>query len=309
MGVRRRMGVRRLIGVFACCALFLHPQTRHSSNLRIESNLVLVPVTVSDAREHPVKGLTKESFRIFDDGVEQTITHFGLDDAPTTIGMVFDSSGSMRYHRDLARMAASAFCLMANPEDEFFLVDFAGSPKLSVPLTRDVHLIENRIAQDRPEGRTALLDAVYLALSQMRKSHMARKALLIVSDGGDNASRYTRGDINRVLRESDVLIYSIGVFALYGRRQPPEQLEGPNLLRKLSEESGGRMIPVNDTIELPYIAVKVGMEMRNRYVLGYAPPDVRDNGRYHHVQVKLVVSQGLPPMRASWRSGYYAPSQ
>ena len=300
------MGARRAIGLSGC--LFLLSGYLYAQNLRVDSDLVLVPVTVSDPRDHPVKGLTRDSFRVFDNGAEQIITHFAMDDAPMTIGLVFDTSGSMRFGLDRARMAAAAFFLTANPEDEFFLVDFASSPRLSVPRTRNVKEIEDRISQARPLGRTALLDAIYLALNEMRKSHMGRKALLIVSDGGDNASRYTRNEVTRVLRESDVLIYSIGVFAPYVRRRPVEELDGPELLRRISESSGGRLISISDTVQLPYMAVKLGIEMRNRYVLGYAPPELRGNGRYHRVQVKLVAPQGLPPLHASWRAGYYTPS-
>ena len=307
------MSARQWIGLTGCCALLLpwcvRGQPRYPSGLRVESDLVLVPVTVSDLFNHPIKGLTKDSFRVFDNGVEQNISQFSMEDAPMTIGLVFDKSGSMRYRLDRARLAAAAFFLTANPEDEFFLVDFASEPRLAVPLTRNVERIEDRITQARPAGTTALLDAVYLALNHIRKSHYGRKALLIVSDGGDNASRYTRNEVNRVLRESDVLIYSIGVFGSYNRWRPVEEVDGPELLRKISESSGGRLIPITDTIQLPYMAVKVGMEMRNRYVLGYAPAGIQDNGRYHRVQVKLTPPDGLPPLHASWRTGYYAPSQ
>src|SRR5581483_11490388 len=129
------MGVRRRFSLVCCCALLVpcdllaQAQCTPPDSLRAESDLVLVPVTVSDAREHPVRGLTKQSFRVFDNGIEQTITHFGMDDAPMSIGVVFDSSGSMRFRLDRARLAASAFLLTANPADEFFLVDFAGSPR------------------------------------------------------------------------------------------------------------------------------------------------------------------------------------
>ncbi len=303
----------RLLFSLSIAALLLPckllPQSRNSGRLRTESDLVVVPVTVCDQRNHPVRGLTKDSFRVFDDGVEQTITHFGMDDAPLTIGLVFDTSGSMRFALDRARTAAAAFFLTANPDDEFFLVDFAGSPRVSVPTTRNVSEIEKRISQARPAGRTALLDAVYLALAQMRKSHCQRKALLIVSDGGDNASRYTRGELNRVLRESDVLIFAIGIFTPSVRRRPVEELDGPELLRRLAESTGGRLIPIADTLQLPYMAVKVGIEMRNRYVLGFAPSAVRDTGRYHHVQVRLIAPEGAPPLRASWRTGYFEPSR
>lgn len=306
------MRAPRRFAFCGCCALlfpaFLLAQSHSAVRLRAESDLVLVPVTVSDFRNHPVKGLTKESFRLFDDGVEQTITHFAMDDAPMTIGLVFDTSGSMRFRLDRARLAAAAFFLTAHPQDEFFLVDFVGSPRLAAPLTQNISEIEKRLEQVRPTGRTPLMDAIYLALNEMRNSHFGRKALLIISDGGDNASRYTQREVSSVLRESDVLIYAIGVFSFYGRR-PVEELNGPDLLRKIANSSGGRLIPVADTIELPYMAVKIGMEMRNRYVLGYSPSGVREDGRYHRVEVKLAPPTGLPPLEAPWRQGYYSRSR
>lgn len=306
------MSARGLIGIVGCCALLLpwplFCQPRRAPDLRAESDLVLVPVTVSDLWNHPVTCLTRDSFRLFDDGVEQTITHFALDDAPMTIGIVFDSSASMRFKIGLSRLAAAAFFRVANPEDEFFLVDFANSARLAVPFTRDPRRIEDRIARERPGGRTALLDAVYLALSELKRSTHRRKALLVVTDGGDNSSRYTRHEVMRVLRESDALIYAIGIFAPAARRRSVEEVEGPDLLRAIADASGGRLVAVHQTIELPYMAVKVGMEMRSRYVLGYSPNPVRDDGRYHHVQVKLVAPAGLPQLYASWRTGYFAPS-
>ncbi|HWC97843.1 MAG TPA: VWA domain-containing protein [Candidatus Sulfopaludibacter sp.] len=301
------MGAQRLVGLGVCCALLLAWRVSSQELLRVKSDLVLVPVTVSDCREHPVQGLTKESFRVFDNGVEQTITHFSKDDAPISIGLVFDTSGSMRFRLDRSRLAAEAFFHAANPEDEFFLVDFANTPTLSVPLTRDVSAIEERIASAHSVGPTALLDAIYLALNEMRKSHLPRKAILVVSDGGDNDSRYTLNELRRALRESDVVIYSIGVFSRHAAKSK-EEAAGPGLLRSLSESTGGRLIPVTDILELPYIAVKVGIEMRNRYVLGYAPTKVRDDGRYHHLSVKLVAPSGMAGLRASWRAGYYAPT-
>jgi len=306
------MGLRRLIGLIVSGSIFfplyLSSQENGASRLRVNSDLVLVPVTVSDPHDHPVTGLTKDSFRLFDNGVQQTISHFSLDDAPITVGMVFDTSGSMRFGMDRSRMAADALVLTGNPQDEYFLVDFANSAQLSVPPTRNVKEIENRISQIHPYGHTALLDAVYLALNQARKSRLGRRALLVISDGGDNASRYTRTEVEQLLRECDVPIYAIGVFTQHSHRTS-EESDGPSLLRKIAEASGGRMIPVNDATEIPYMAVKLGLEMRTRYVLGFSPGEVPCNGRYHKVRVEVVAPFGLPPLRASWRSGYYAPSE
>jgi VWFA-related protein len=281
-----------------------------TANLRIDSNLVLVPVSVCDAMNRPVTGLEREHFRVFDDKVEQTVTHFAMDDEPLAVGLVFDTSGSMGTKLRRSRMAASAFFRTANPEDEFFLVEFNDQPKLVTPLTRDYEEIQNQLAFAPSKGRTALLDAILLALHEMKKSNKSRKALLIISDGGDNCSRYTETEVRSRVRESDVLIYALGIFEPYeARGRSPEELAGPGLLSEIAEQTGGRHLPVEDLNELPDIAAKIGIELRNRYVLGYALPNQPRDGRYHHVQVKLVPPHGLPSLRAFWRLGYYAPAQ
>ena len=278
------------------------------SNLRVDSNLVLVPVSVCDPNNRPVTGLEKEHFKIFDDKVEQTVTHFAMEDEPLAVGLVFDISGSMGPKMRRSRLAAAEFFRKANPEDEFFLVEFNDQPRLVVPLTRDAQEIQNQLTFAQSKGRTALLDAILLAMNEMKKSSMRRKALLIISDGGDNASRYTETEVRNRVREGDVLIYAIGIFEPYASRgRSPEELSGPGLLTELSEQTGGRHLPVEDLAELPDIAAKIGIELRNRYVIGYSPTDRQRDGRYHHVRVQLIAPHGLPPLRAYWRLGYYAP--
>jgi VWFA-related protein len=274
------------------------------TNLRVDLNLVLVPVTVCDPMNRPVTGLEKEHFRVFDDNVEQTVTAFAMDDAPVAVGLVFDSSGSMGAKLRLSRQAAAAFFRIANPEDEFFLVEFDDRPKLVVPMTRDTQEIQNQLTFSQSKGRTALLDAVMLALHELKKSSIGRKALLIISDGGDNCSRYTEGELKNAVRESDTMIYAIGI---YGGAATPEELAGPGLLTQIAEQSGGRQLPAQAS-DMPDIAAKIGVELRNRYVLGYSPSEQRRDGRYHPVQVKIVPPRGLPTLRAFWRRGYYAPS-
>jgi VWFA-related protein len=274
----------------------------------VDTSLVLVPVTVCDPNNRPVKGLEKEHFRVFDDKVEQAVTHFAMEDEPLAVGLVFDISGSMGPKLRRSRMAAAEFFRQANPEDEFFLVEFNDQPKLVVPLTRSTEEIQNQLTFTQSKGRTALLDAILLAMNEMKKSKMNRKALLIISDGGDNVSRYTEGEVRNRVREGDVLIYAIGIFEPYGSRsRSPEELAGPGLLNDLAEQSGGRHLPVEDLAELPDIAAKIGIELRNRYVLGFSPTDRQHDGRYHHVKVQVVPPHGLPPLRAYWRTGYYAP--
>jgi Ca-activated chloride channel homolog len=278
------------------------------SNIRVDSKLVLVPVSVCDSTNHPVTGLEKEHFRVFEDKVERSVTHFAMDDEPVAVGLVFDTSASMGPKMRLSRLAAAQFLATGNDEDEFFLVEFNDHPKLSVPLTGDAADIQVRLTFASSKGRTALLDAIMLALHEMQKSKKPRKALLVISDGGDNASRYSEGEVRRAVRESDVLIYAVGVYEPYGRSRTPEEGSGPGLLSELSEQTGGRHFPA-EIHELPDIAAKIGIEMRNRYVLGYAPPDQPRDGRYHKVEVKLVPPRGLPKLSARWRLGYYAPAE
>jgi len=279
-------------------------------NLRVDSNLVLVPVSVCDPNNRPVTGLEKEHFKVFDNKVEQTVTHFSMDDEPLAVGLVFDTSGSMGNKLRKSRLAAAAFFKTANPEDEFFLVEFNDTPRLMVPLTFDSDSIQNQLTFTQSRGRTALLDAIMLAMHEMKKSSKNRRALLIISDGGDNCSRYTETEVRNAVRESDVLIYAIGIFEPFGARgRSPEELGGPGLLTDVAEQTGGRQFPVEDLAELPDIAAKIGIELRNRYVLGYSPTDQQRDGRYHRVQVKVVPPHGLPPLRAFWRLGYYAPAE
>ncbi len=277
------------------------------AGLRVDANLVLVPVSVCDPMNKPVTGLEKEHFKVFDDKVEQTVTHFAMDDEPVDVGLVFDISGSMGNKLRRSRMAAAAFFKAANPEDEFFLVEFNDQPKLMVPLTADTGPIQNELTFAQSKGRTALLDAIFLALHEMKKSTKGRKALLIISDGGDNSSRYTEGELRKLVRESDVLMYAIGIFESAGARSSPEEMNGPALLRDLAEMTGGREFEVDDASEMPDIAAKIGIELRNRYVLGFSPTAPHRDGKYHHVLVKVIPPHGLPPLKAFWRPGYFAP--
>lgn len=280
-------------------------------NLRVESSLVLIPVTVTDPRSRIVTGLEKESFRVYEDRVEQRISQFSNEDAPISAGVVFDCSGSMGGKLARSRQAVAQFLRIANPEhDEFFLVQFGDDAKLAQPFTRRVDEIENRLIFAQSKGQTALLDAVYLALSQMKKARNPRKALLIISDGGDNNSRYTETEIKNLVKEVDVQIYAVGIYEPAGSRsRTPEESRGPQLLTEIAEQTGGRQYSVDSINELPDIAAKIGIELRDEYVLGYAPSNQGKDGKYRHVEVKMTPPRGLPPLRASWRLGYYAPAQ
>lgn len=274
--------------------------------LRIDSSLVVVPTWVTTANGSAVTNLKKGNFHVLEDNVEQPITYFNRDDAPLSIGLLFDKSGSMRNKMDKASEAVAEFFKTANTDDEFFLVEFSDSARLTVPFTSDSSEISSRISRVKPEGRTALLDAIDVALKQMKKARHMRKAIVIISDGGDNWSRHTAREVRRTLVESDVQLYAMGIFDPdLSIKSPVENRNGPALLDDLAAETGGRHYPVADLNDLPAISAKIGNDLRNEYVIGYYPPDSRD-GKYHHI--KVTVAPAAPvPLRANYRHGYYAP--
>jgi Ca-activated chloride channel homolog len=278
--------------------------------IRIDTTLVQINVTVTDPLNRFVTGLEKEHFKLFEDKLEQKILDFSSEDAPLSIGLVFDTSGSMGPKLQKSRQAAVQFFKTANPEDEFFLIEFNDRPELVVPFTADTADIQNRLEFAQSKGKTALLDGVYMAMNQMKKARNPRKAILIISDGGDNNSRYTESEIKNTVREADVQIYGIGIFEPIGARsRTPEESSGPGLLNEVAELTGGRSYNVENLNELADIAAKIGIELRNQYVLYYSSTNQTRDGKYRHVNVKLVQPRGLPPLKAFFRLGYYAPAQ
>ncbi len=283
------------------------PANAVHDTLRQRVNMVLVPVTVVDPYDRLVTGLQQDNFRVYDNGVEQEIVHFSEEDVPISIGVIFDMSGSMSDKINKSKSAALQFFKTANPQDEFFLVDFSDRAELISPFTSDLNILRDRLMFVRGRGRTALFDAIYLGLSEMRGAHNSRKALLIISDGGENHSRYSEGDIREYLKESDVQLYAIGVYEpLADRDRTQEEGEGPALLEELAQMSGGRVFPVSNLNELPDIATKISMELRNQYVLGYIPSDEKNNGKWRKIKVRLVPPRGLPPLTVYYKHGYYA---
>jgi Ca-activated chloride channel homolog len=296
----------------------IEPRAKPSANtapssradIRVDSTLVLIPVTVTDPYNRFVTGLDKENFKLFEDKKEQEIVQFSSEDAPLSIGVVFDCSGSMGSKLEKSRQAVVQFFRTANPDDEFFLVQFNDTANLVEPFTRNLEEIQNRLTFTQSKGRTALLDAVYLALHEMKKAKNPRKALLLISDGGDNSCRYTETDVKNLVKEADVQIYAIGIYEPIGSRsRTPEELAGPGLLTEIAEQTGGRQYAVENLAELADIAAKIGVELRNQYILGYSPHNQDHDGKYRRVEVKLIQPRGLPPLRAYWRHGYYAPNE
>jgi Ca-activated chloride channel family protein len=279
----------------------------HTPAIRARVDLVLVPVTITDPLNRLVTGLEKDNFQVFENKQRQVIRHFSSEDAPISLGVIFDVSGSMSDKIDRSKEAVVEFFKTANPQDEFFVITFSDEPEVLADFTSSVEDIQTRLVTAAPKGRTAMLDAIYLAVAKMRKARYDRKALLIISDGGDNHSRYTEGEISSLIKEADMQIYAIGLFDQVPRTE--EERAGPGLLAEITDVTGGRTFTIDNPNELPDVATKIGIELRNQYVLGYRPTKPVHDGKWHKIKVKLNPPKGLPPLHVYAKTGYYAPSE
>jgi VWFA-related protein len=278
-------------------------------NLRVNTSLVLVPISVTDATNRPVLGLNIGSFRVFDNNVEQQVESLVSEDAPVSIAVVFDTSGSMDRKMPKSRVALGRLLETANPEDEFCMIEFSDEARVARSWTSDPAEITRSLARTAPRGRTALLDAVALALQELKKSAKPRKAIVILSDGGDNRSRLTEPELRSRARESDALIYAMGIFEGLGVHLSLEEIAGPGLLEEITEASGGRLFPVSDVNRLPEIAARIGVELHNQYLLAYSPRAMQHDGRHHRVRVEVLPPAGTSALNVDWRTGYRAPIQ
>ncbi len=279
----------------------------HTKPMKVDVSLVLVPVTITDPMNRLVTGLDKENFEVYENKEEQELRTFSSEDAPVSIGVIFDMSGSMSSKIERAREAVIEFFKTANPQDEFFMIAFADKPQEVSDFTSSVEDIQGKLVYTVPKGRTALLDAIYLGVSKMHQAKYTKKALLIISDGGDNHSRYTEGEIKSTVKEADVMIYAIGIYDHYFPTE--EERLGPALLSDIAELTGGRAFTIDNPNDLGDVATKIGIELRNQYVLGYRPKNPGHDGKWRKIKVKLNPPKGLPPLRVYAKTGYYAPSE
>ena len=271
-------------------------------DLRTGATLVLVPVGVSDNKNRPVAGLTKEDFKIYDDQVEQKIVSFSMEDEPLAICLVYDVSSSMGGNSRLAWAMANLVVRHAGPGDDFCVVTLANRAKLEIPLTEDENPgdIKSRLFLTQGGGSTALLDGVYLALNELKKSKKLKRAMVIVSDGLDNNSGHTLSEVLNAVQESEVLIYA---FAGIETKVSRSSYDDHQVLRDLTQTTGGRML--HDDRLGRGMETLIG-DLRNRYVLGFSPTNAVKDGRYHRLVVKLLPRKGLPKTSVHWKTGYYA---
>jgi len=279
-------------------------------DFRADANLVEVGATVLDGKNRVIRGLTQGDFRLFEDGAEQKIQYFSEEDLPVSLAIVFDLSGSMTAQMANARSALAALLRTSNPEDEYCLITFADRPQIAVPWTSSEGDIGESVLHARSNGRTALLDGVQMGLGELRKRQHPRRALVIFSDGGDNYSRVSERGLFRMLEEADVQVYAVGLPDPGVRwvRPAEEVVAGPNLLEELCQHGGGRYLSVEGGRDLGKAADQIGREIRSQYVLGYAPAQRGEDGKFRRLQVKVRRQPGSPRVTVYSRRGYQAPS-
>jgi Ca-activated chloride channel homolog len=253
-------------------------QSHFEKSMRMSVNLVLVPVVVTDLKNRPVMNLRSEDFTILEDGQPQEVEYFATEDAPISVGLVLDVSKSMTSKFEMERAAVTEFFRNANQQDDYFAITFADQPKLAVTSTQSIDEIQSGLAQQTPDGYTALFDAILEGRDQMPSAPERRKALLIISDGGDNHSRHHLKQIRRLVQDSDVEVYAICLVDS-GPFKSLEGAHGKRWLTEITDASGGQTIAVDSQEKIPEAAATISREMRSRYVLGYRPTAGRKSAR------------------------------
>jgi Ca-activated chloride channel family protein len=265
----------------------------------------MVPVTITDNLNRPVTGLDRDNFQVFENKQPQEIKNFSSEDTPVSIGIIMDVSGSMSNKLERARDAVHQFCEASNPQDEFFMVTFSDTPRLATDFTDRPEEIENALLGAQPRGRTSLLDAIYMGIRKMKDARYSRRALLIISDGGDNHSRYSDRDVKNAVKEADILIYAVGTYDRYATSH--EELLGPELLQDVAGVTGGQAYTLSNVTEMPEVTRAIGTRLRHQYMLAYRPQTRSRDGKWHKINVKLLLPKKWATfLRVSARTGYYA---
>jgi Ca-activated chloride channel family protein len=280
---------------------------RGPSPLKVTVDLVLVNATVTDLNNRFVTGLEREHFQVFEDKIEQRISHFSNEDVPASIGLLFDVSNSMTEKLSRSKDAAIAFLKTSNPQDEFLLITFSDRPKVDEEFTSDIGEIQNRLAYKSSKGCTTLYDAVYLALQKLKKAHNPKKAILLITDGEDTCSRYVLGNVKNAVKEADVQIFAIGIVNTYYSELSQGRV-GRAVLEEMAEVTGGKAYFPASVYELEDICTKIAIELKNQYILGYAPNNAARDGRWRKIRVKINAPKGLPTLSIRAKTGYYAPA-
>jgi Ca-activated chloride channel homolog len=277
------------------------PQT-----LKVDVELVLVNATVTDSLNRYVSGLEGNHFQIWEDKIEQKVEYFSAEDVPISIGVIFDVSGSMKDKISTARQAAATFLKTGNPEDEYFLVEFANRPEVASDFTTDVTKLQSKLIMTPAKGMTAMYDSVYLGLEKLKEGTNPKKALLLITDGEDNRSRYTFQNVKEFVKEQDVQIYSIGIVDEWNSQLGAGKT-GRAMIEELAELTGGQAFFPDSVYELEDICTKIAVELKNQYVIGYHTTNGAKDGKWRKIRVKVNPPKGIQRLNVRAKQGYYAP--
>jgi Ca-activated chloride channel family protein len=269
------------------------------------TEIVTLTVTVTDPYNRLVTGLDKQHFEVFEDKVKQSIEFFADEDVPVSLGIVFDVSGSMKGKLDRAREALKAFIQTSHDNDDFFLVGFNQRANLIAEFTDGDSLI-NKLTFVDPKGQTALYDASYLGIEKVKQGRHTKRALLLISDGQDNSSRYSYGELRKLLKEADVQIYSIGIVEMGGGAGSTLDLQGQSILEEIAQVTGGKAFFPRSAAELEDATTRIALELRHQYSIGYTPTNIKRDGRWHKIRVDVKPPRGLPKLSVRTKEGYYA---
>jgi Ca-activated chloride channel homolog len=302
VSVQIRVTCILFFAAFLCLTFGITGQDKTSQPVfKVGVETVFVKVSVTDPLNRYVTGLEKVHFKVYEDKVEQTLSHFSQETAPISVGLIFDVSGSMKDNNNIrkAKNAITRFLQVGNPEDEYFLVTFNQKTTLVQSFTDQSAALQSDIAFQKPGGQTALYDAVYMGLDHIKSGKNEKKALILITDGEDNSSRYSPTEVREFAKESDVQIYGIGEEGKLGY--------GRSEIQNIVGLTGGRAFFPNNFNELDYYIDLVHAELRNQYVLGYTPTNKVHDGKWRKIKVKLDAPQGLPKLIVHAKEGYYAP--
>ena len=279
------------------------PET--NKTIKVDVDLVTVNATVTDAQNRVITGLDKNNFRVWEDKVEQKLQYFSAEDVPVSIGLVFDVSGSMKDKINTSREAAVTFLKTGNPQDEYFLETFSNRPQVAEDFTTDISRLQNKIVFQNANGMTAMYDAVYASLEKLKDGTNPKKALLLITDGEDNRSRYTFANVRDYVKEQDVQIYAIGIVSDYNS-QLGSGRTGRAMLEELSDITGGHAFFPDSVYDLEDICMKIAVELKNQYVLGYRSTNENKDGKWRKIRVQVDGPKGVGHLNVKSKSGYYA---
>jgi Ca-activated chloride channel family protein len=280
----------------------------HAKPLRADVDVVLVPVTVTDPMNRPVLGLQKQDFKIFENNAPQQVQYFSAEEAPISVGLLLDTSKSMTNKFVTERAAAEEFFKNANPQDDYFVITFADRPRLLTTSITSIEDMQETLTSGTPDGHTALLDAIYMAIARMRSARYERRALLIISDGADNHSRYGLKEVRKLVEEANVDVYAIGIFDSMLFRSF-EELMGRRWLSEITDVTGGHTVAADSLDKVPELAAAVSRQMRNQYVLGYRPQNIGRDGKWRKIKVHVTPAAGTTRVQTHYKKGYLASSR